>query len=146
MNVADASQLDTDRDGDRNACDCDVNQDGLCGDPDFTLVIGCLDQATGDDPICRAADMSGDGFVGRAHFSLSVGGLNLPPGPWRTILTADLQRSRPQPATGLRAGTDRGTYRCRAGALLSARRLLPLARDGDGVTAPPGCGRLGRGV
>jgi hypothetical protein len=38
--VSNPDQRDTDGDGIGNTCDCDFNQDGFCGGPDFTLFIG----------------------------------------------------------------------------------------------------------
>jgi hypothetical protein len=79
--LANRDQLDTDGDRIGNRCDCDFNQDGFCGGPDFTLFIGCFNTPTGGDPICAAADMNGDGFVGGPDFTLFIGGFNGPPGP-----------------------------------------------------------------
>ena len=79
--VANSDQLDTNGDGIGNACDCDFNNDDFCGGIDFTLFIGCFNQATGGNTICEAADMNGDGFVGGPDFTLFIGGFNAPPGP-----------------------------------------------------------------
>ena len=79
--VFNPEQVDTDGDDIGNACDCDFNQDGFCGGPDFTLFIGCFNAPTGGNPTCEAADMTGDGFVGGPDFTLFIGGFNGPPGP-----------------------------------------------------------------
>ena len=57
------------------------SQDGVCGFPDFNLLIGCYGSPTGGDPTCEAADMNGDGFVDFPDFNDFIGLYNGAPGP-----------------------------------------------------------------
>ena len=81
VQAADADQRDTDGDRIGNICDCDFNQDGFCGGPDFTLFIACFNAPSDGNPVCEAADMSGDWFVGGPDFTRFIGGFNRAPGP-----------------------------------------------------------------
>ncbi len=72
-------QYDADGDSTGNACDCDFNQDNFCGGPDYTLLMGCFNQAVSSG--CEAMDMDGDGFVGMEDYNLFIVGFNGPPGP-----------------------------------------------------------------
>jgi formylglycine-generating enzyme required for sulfatase activity len=87
IEVANADQLDADLDGFGNVCDCDFNNDGGCGQPDYTILLACFNKLTGpgtgpaDDPTCEASDMNGDGGVGQPDYSLFLPLLGGPPGP-----------------------------------------------------------------
>ncbi len=83
--VDNGNQLDSDNDGFGNLCDCDFNQDGFCGGPDFTLFIGCFNSPINNNPTCEAADMNGDGFVGGPDFTRFISGFNGAPGPGRPV-------------------------------------------------------------
>ena len=80
-------QMDADLDGHGNACDADLNQDGITGGPDFGVFVRCLGKsvpaATGPphDPTCSESDMNDDGIVGGADFGLFVKEYASPPGP-----------------------------------------------------------------
>jgi hypothetical protein len=72
-------QVDTDRDDYGNPCDCDFDQDELCGIGDFTLFLA--DFATGQDSGI-GSDMNADGIVGLPDFSLFLVGFQAGiPGP-----------------------------------------------------------------
>jgi hypothetical protein len=85
--LANADQTDSDHDGFGNACDGDFNQDGACGNPDFTVFMGCFNKKTGSgvgpphDPDCEESDMNGDGAVGNPDFTLFMKCFNDYPGP-----------------------------------------------------------------
>jgi Thrombospondin type 3 repeat len=61
--VPNASQCDTDQDGYGNACDADVNNDGIVGGPDFGIFTASFG-ATG----ANVADLNCDGIVGGPDF------------------------------------------------------------------------------
>ena len=85
--VANADQRDIDQDGFGNVCDCDFNDDGGCGQPDYSILLTCFGKATGpgsgppDDPTCEESDMNGDGGVGQPDYSLFLSLLGGMPGP-----------------------------------------------------------------
>jgi len=79
--VANAAPLDcdTDQDGYGNFCDCDLNNDGGCGAPDFGLFGASFGSAGA--PGFSAADMNCDGGVGAPDFGRFGSGFGGPPGP-----------------------------------------------------------------
>jgi hypothetical protein len=81
LELANADQVDADRDGFGNACDADVDGDGLVGVPDwlrFARALGAVGGETGFDP---RLDLDGDGAVATEEL-LSLGdALGGPPGP-----------------------------------------------------------------
>jgi len=85
--VAGNAQLDSDRDGYGNLCDCDLNNDGICGQPDYSILLACFGRLTGPgtgplaDPACEESDMNGDGAVGQPDYSLFLVGFGGEPGP-----------------------------------------------------------------
>jgi hypothetical protein len=66
---------DTDSDGYGNLCDCDFNNDFICGGPDFGLFSGAFG---GPGP---HEDMDCSGLVGGPDFGLFGAGFGGPPGP-----------------------------------------------------------------
>lgn len=66
---------DSDVDGYGNACDCDYNNDYVCGGPDF----GTFSAAFG--PGASPADQTCDGIVGGPDFGAFAAGFGGPPGP-----------------------------------------------------------------
>lgn len=86
IEVANASQLDTDGDDHGNACDCDFDGDDLCDLADNTVLQACFGKPVGsagpaDDPQCEESDMNGDGFVGQPDYSLFLALYGGAPGP-----------------------------------------------------------------
>ena len=79
--VANANQLDADRDGYGNLCDADLNNSGTVTSADFGLLRSVLNQAAGSSATAAAADMNGSGTVTSADFGLLLARLNTAPGP-----------------------------------------------------------------
>ena len=84
IEVANADQRDTDADGYGNICDADLDNDGIIGFSDYTLlqsVFGSL--APGVEPFVLAdhADFDNDGAVGFSDFVIHRTSFGLEPGP-----------------------------------------------------------------
>jgi len=87
MLVANRDQHDVDGDGCGNICDCDFDQNGVCGASDLSTLRACpFGQqlpVTGppEDPFCTEVDMDGNLVVGSGDLSLFRLGFGRPPGP-----------------------------------------------------------------
>jgi hypothetical protein len=68
---------DDDRDGYGNMCDCDFNNDMVCGGPDFGPFVA----AFGTSGTAAGEDMNCDGIVGGPDFGQFVPLFSGPPGP-----------------------------------------------------------------
>ena len=66
VGFANAAQHDTDYDGVGNACDCDFTQDGICGGPDFGVLVQIINGGGVDTGV--GADMNHDGVVDELDF------------------------------------------------------------------------------
>jgi hypothetical protein len=83
------SQIDSDLDGCGNACDCDFNQNGVCGQKDLRALRRCFGRAAPaagppDDPTCAESDLDGDGVVGGSDFIVFRTWFGSTPGPGTT--------------------------------------------------------------
>lgn len=78
--VSNASPVDCDSDNDGygNLCDCDFNNDNLCGGPDFGPFVADFG---GPETPGSGTDMNCDGIVGGPDFGPFVAGFGNPPGP-----------------------------------------------------------------
>jgi len=78
--VANAAPIDCDSDidGYGNICDCDYNNDYICGGPDFGVFGGDFG---GPETAGAGTDQNCDGIVGGPDFGLFGGGFGGGPGP-----------------------------------------------------------------
>jgi hypothetical protein len=81
LGVVNAKQADTDNDGFGNLCDCDFDQDLLCGAADKALLESCLGMPVFPGSDCEAFDLDGDGDVDAQDEATLAGRLGEPPGP-----------------------------------------------------------------
>lgn len=89
--VANGDQVDADRDGFGNACDADLDQDGLAGGTDWITLTSCVvrwfeitsrgETGPPGDVDCRESDLDGDGYVGGSDVSIFLSRFGDPPGP-----------------------------------------------------------------
>ncbi len=81
LELANADQRDTNRDGYGNACDPDYNDDGGVGVPDFNVLRAQFGKDEGDADFDPDVDHNGDGGVGIPDFSVLRSFFGGPPGP-----------------------------------------------------------------
>ena len=79
--VPNPDQLDSDGDGYGNACDADLNNDGLVNALDLGLFRTVFGKAKGDPDLKAAADLNGDGRVNALDLGLFRLMFGKPPGP-----------------------------------------------------------------
>jgi hypothetical protein len=80
VSTPNGDQRDTDGDGFGNACDPDLNNDGVVGIPDFNQFRQAFGSRIGDVNYNLHADFDGDGAVGISDFNLLRGFFGKPPG------------------------------------------------------------------
>jgi hypothetical protein len=79
--VANATQLDTDADGYGNACDADLNNDGVVGLGDVNRIAGSFGCIVGAPGCADAADTDGDGVIDLGDINALVESFGSVPGP-----------------------------------------------------------------
>jgi hypothetical protein len=74
------SQLDSDGDGYGNACDADLDNDGVVGLNDVQAILKASSASPQPAPY-PAADLNGNGAVDLADAAIALGALGAAPGP-----------------------------------------------------------------
>ena len=81
VNVANASQADSNADGIGTACDPDYNNDGMVDDVDNEVFVNAFGSSAGQPNFNADCDHNGDGVVGIPDFSTLAALFGGPPGP-----------------------------------------------------------------
>ncbi|MGI0149732.1 MAG: DUF7450 family protein, partial [Thermoplasmata archaeon] len=86
VDVPNPGQVNADGDAFGDACDCDFDNNGICGFSDFNVFLACFGQTVpgagpADDPLCEESDMDDNGIVGFSDFNLFLAGFGGAPGP-----------------------------------------------------------------
>ena len=81
VGVANADQLDTNRDGYGNACDADYDGDGVVGLNDYIRFGAAFGATTGRAAFDEAVDSDGDGVIGTDDYALLGRTFQKAPGP-----------------------------------------------------------------
>jgi len=79
-----SNQVDADQDGFGNACDADLDNNGLVTTADATVQLGCAATPvvfSSHDPSCAESDLNGDGAVDSSDFALLSSQYSGEPGP-----------------------------------------------------------------
>jgi hypothetical protein len=79
--LANPNQRDTDEDGFGNACDPDIDQNGVVGWPDRSAIEQAFGARVGDPGYDADLDLDGDGVIGSYERTEVQRRLGLPPGP-----------------------------------------------------------------
>jgi hypothetical protein len=79
--AANPSQADSNGDGFGNACDLDLDDDGVVGLPDYGTLMGAFGRSCGDPAWNPAADVNDDCVVGLLDFGALLTSFGTPPGP-----------------------------------------------------------------
>jgi arylsulfatase A-like enzyme len=87
IGVADAGRPDSDGDGIGDACDADLNGNGIVGTADRMLLQQAFGRRAGDPLFDPRFDLDGDGVVGLADLATLDRAFGAPPGPSGLVCT-----------------------------------------------------------
>jgi len=105
IDVPNASQLDGDGDLIGNACDGDLNGDGLVNQTDVDAFVACLGADVALRTECAAVDLDGDGFVGFSDAAILQAALGQAPGRAAANQTPRIELFSPADGTILPTGS-----------------------------------------
>lgn len=103
--VANPSQTDADQDGFGNACDADLNNDGIVDPADVAILADCLGAKIARRPSCAPSDLDDNKKVSTADSAILTDALGTPPGPSGKRAAPRIELAAPADGTILPVGS-----------------------------------------